>query len=381
MIAAHSELKSAILDEFEEFAFAGVDGDSRNYLAVEHMHMGRLEIHYLIPRTHAATGLYFNPFPPGYQRANDAFIDCMSLRYGLVNPRSPERMRSLKVNPRDPAVAVKSQINDFILKSIEHGSISDAEGIKAVLVGAGIEILRHGADYISLGIPGRQKALRLKGELYGRGFSVGKFAGVNTDARVQRAEVSGEIERRYKEVIDKRVEFNQKRYKGGLMSGQETTWEEGATGTLREGSRDLQQAIDDFSYRLRYSGANTGAAVADCLSRDGSVDIASVMRAVGDGHSQIVMAALVMLIEAILRVFGLTMAQADQDDEAMLVVSDIVRSVMAEVEQERNCRVGVGYGLYNNNSEVSCEYSNEANAPVENPYAGAYRVESEYPGI
>lgn len=381
LIDAGSHLKEEILSEFEAFVFAGIADECRHYLAVEHRHMGRMEIHYLVPRIHSASGRYFNPFPPGYQRANDVFIDYMSLQFGLVNPRAPERARSLRVNPRDPAVSLKLKINDFILKSIEGGSISDAEDIKEVLVGSGIEIVRHGVDYISLGIPGRKKALRMKGGIYGRGFSVEKLAAVHAGEKYQGAEASREIEYRYKALIDKRAEFNQKRYKGDIMFGQKTTWARSSTETKREYSVDLHQAIENFSCQLRNANDESFSIIADCLSRDGGIDIASVMRSLGDMHSQMLMAALLVLIEMVLRFFGLTMKEVSKDDEAMLILSDLIKDSVAEVGRERSGRVSIGYGLYNNNNEVTNECSNEANASVESSVAGADRAESQCPGI
>ena len=66
LINANPGLKDEILQDFKNFAFAGIPADCRNMLAVEHTHTGRLEIHYTIPRVHLGSGKYWNPFEPNY---------------------------------------------------------------------------------------------------------------------------------------------------------------------------------------------------------------------------------------------------------------------------------------------------------------------------
>lgn len=381
MIATRPELKSAILDEFEGFAFSGVDDDSRSYLAVEHMHTGRLEIHYLIPRTHTATGLYFNPFPPGHKVSNDAFINYMCARYGLVNPRTPSRARALRVNPHDPAAAVKQQINGFVLNSIKNGVISNAEEMRGIFIGAGFEISRQGDDYVSVVIPGRQKALRMKGEIYGRGFTVESAAGIGSGARGTREESDDAAQSRYQEVINRRARFNRERYKGGYTPYSDGTVLPGSERNHAADSGAIQQALQDFSSQLRSSGADAGAAIAECFTGGGSVDIAKVLRAVGDGQAAMLMMAMMMLIEAVLRLFGQTMLEVNQEDEAVLIVSDIVRSIMEEVEQERNVVVDLGYGFYNKNNEVMYERHNQADVRLQEKALGADRAELEHCGF
>lgn len=375
MIAARPELKSAILDEFEGFAFAGIDEDSRNYLAVEHMHMGRLEIHYLIPRTHVATGLYFNPFPPGHKVSNDAFINYMCARYGLVNPRSPSRARALRVNSNDPAAGVKQQINDFVLSCIKQGAISNAEEIRTIFIGAGFEISRQGNDYISLVIPGRQKALRMKGGIYGRGFTIGSVAGIDSGARGAREEFNDAIERRYQDVISRRASFNRERYKRSLTLDPGGAISERFERSYAADSGAIKQAIQEFSNKLRSSSTDASATIAKCFSGDGNIDIAKALLAVGDSQAAMLIMAMMVLIEVIFRIFRQPILEVSHEDDALLVVSDIVRSIMDEVEEERNTGVALGYGFYNKNNEVMYERNNQTDVRVQKKTLRANRAE------
>lgn len=58
--------KEKSLKSSKKSAFAGVKEDCRNILLVKHNHVGRIKIHYMIPRIHLESGKYSNPFPPNY---------------------------------------------------------------------------------------------------------------------------------------------------------------------------------------------------------------------------------------------------------------------------------------------------------------------------
>lgn len=179
MIRNTPGLKEQILAEFKDFAFAGVPDDCRNILMVEHGHVGRLEVHYMIPRVHLESGKYFNPFPPNYSgkkgrgnnqdfiKQNDSFIDYACEKFGLQNPRDPKFSRVAKIEPFDPGKDIKRQVVHAIDQLIAGGAIGSRDDMCAFLERSGADITRKGDDYFSFKFDFMNKAVRLKGGIYG----------------------------------------------------------------------------------------------------------------------------------------------------------------------------------------------------------------------
>jgi len=179
MIRNTPGLKEQILAEFKDFAFAGVPDDCRNILMVEHAHVGRLEVHYMIPRVHLESGKYFNPFPPNYSgkkgrgnnqdfiKQNDSFIDYACEKFGLQNPRDPKFSRVAKIEPFDPGKDIKRQVVHAIDQLIAGGAIGSRDDMCAFLERSGADITRKGDDYFSFKFDFMNKAVRLKGGIYG----------------------------------------------------------------------------------------------------------------------------------------------------------------------------------------------------------------------
>lgn len=167
-----------ILEDWKNFAFAGIKDDCRPALIVKHEHKNRLEFHYFIPRISIESGKYFNPFPPNYSGKrgkgansefisdNDTFTDYMCKKYELQNPRALEVARSIKIGTHDAQKDIKQKVHSHLVKAINTGSINSRDDIKAALKDSGFEITRVGADYISVKAPGAQKAMRLTGGIY-----------------------------------------------------------------------------------------------------------------------------------------------------------------------------------------------------------------------
>ncbi len=58
-----------LMDDFEKFAFAGMDKDQYSILWVRHTHTsgGRVELHFITPRVELTTGKSLNIAPPNWQ--------------------------------------------------------------------------------------------------------------------------------------------------------------------------------------------------------------------------------------------------------------------------------------------------------------------------
>lgn len=178
MLLANPGLKDEILQDFKDFAFAGVAADARQFLAIEHAHTGRLEIHYMMPRVHLESGKYRNPFPPNYDgkagkgnnqafiKENDAYIDHACAKFGLINPRDPSIARDLKISAFDPVSASKKDYHNMVCELVVSKHITCREDISDFFKKLGGTITRNGEDYISVKFPGDKKAMKFKGDIY-----------------------------------------------------------------------------------------------------------------------------------------------------------------------------------------------------------------------
>ncbi|WP_223556912.1 relaxase/mobilization nuclease domain-containing protein [Pseudomonas sp. BF-R-01] len=259
--------KEALLKDFKDFAFAGIEReDSRLICVAEHRHLGRLEMHYMMPRVHAESGKYFNPFPPNYDgkrgpgsnqvftRQNDAFIDHMCEKYGLQNPRNPQYKRPVKLKPFDPQKNIKQQVIKAIDTLIDNRAIGGRDDMIKFLENSGATITRKGSDYFSFKFEGMDKAVRLKGEIYGeRSFS--KIAERHAEAVARFEAGRAGSESRYSEALAERTAETQGRHKlaGDSVERAKRLESVSATelGSLSEEFKAVKNDLDTFSPKCR----------------------------------------------------------------------------------------------------------------------------------
>lgn len=224
-IEATPGMKQALIEELRDFAYAGFKHDDAKMLCVvQHTHLNRLELHYLIPRVSAESGLYFNPFPPNYdgregqgsnnvfKKQNDVFIDYVCNKYELQNPRAREVKREIKEPAFEDArnTRLRGKVVEQINARISSGEINNRYDMFNFLKKYKGEITRCGNDYFSVKFPMPEKAVRLKGELYGSNSekAIEAFRSKNVTTESSRDEVrsiyrdmmkerSGEVEKRH----------------------------------------------------------------------------------------------------------------------------------------------------------------------------------------
>ena len=85
-LQANPEIEAEWRELFEELCFAGFPKDERLIDWVRHTHQSNIENHFLIPRIHLATGLSFNPAPPGHEKDFNLLRDYLNLKHDLVSP-------------------------------------------------------------------------------------------------------------------------------------------------------------------------------------------------------------------------------------------------------------------------------------------------------
>ncbi|MBM7074669.1 relaxase/mobilization nuclease domain-containing protein [Shewanella sp. 202IG2-18] len=102
--------ENAIIERFEQMAFAGLYADQYNILWVRYTHAGHHELHFVTPRVELSTGNSLNIKPPGErtQQHFDDFRSEINARYGLSDPDDPDRMRNIAIPDHELKITAES---------------------------------------------------------------------------------------------------------------------------------------------------------------------------------------------------------------------------------------------------------------------------------
>jgi hypothetical protein len=98
--AVPPEVQAAIMEAFEDVAFAGLSEVQRPpVLWVRHEHVGRLELNFLIPRVEPLSGKSLNIAPPKSltRETFDTFRSLINARHGFSDPDDPARARNVSL--------------------------------------------------------------------------------------------------------------------------------------------------------------------------------------------------------------------------------------------------------------------------------------------
>lgn len=303
------ELLDQVIKEFQDFAFAGVKRDDcKPHLLVAHEHLGRLEVHYVIPRVSLESGKYFNPFPPNYDgkrgkgsnqkylEQNDAFVDQVCAKFELQNPRDPNIARTIKIEKFDGEKITKSAVHKKICELIDRGGASNRNDIIDYLQKAGGTITRKGDDYLSVKFEGSKRAIRLKGEIYGSDSYDAIRSRVGDADRGKEAKISS-IEEAYAGVLRERAqEYESRHSKKELGDQKSESLDSDAKSQFFAAAKDLQDiaatpgvladsygAVRDFAADNRIALSAPGTADAIC-SIESSAEVDNSIGIISTGN-------------------------------------------------------------------------------------------------
>ena len=132
----------AVLDEFEETAWAGLEPDRYAWTAVLHRERGGgVHVHVLAAQCDLDTARSLNIAPPGWQKTFD---------------------------PRE-------LIRDYLVQRVEHGAVQSRPDVVSALEEVGFEVPRQGKNYVTARDPDSGKWWRLRGALYEHDFQRERF--------------------------------------------------------------------------------------------------------------------------------------------------------------------------------------------------------------
>ena len=182
------EQKQQIMDDFEKCLFPGMAEDQYNITWIEHKDKGRLELNFVIPNVELSTGKRLQPF---YAPADLGRVDCFKKitnhDYNLHDPDDPENKQLATVSlddqgeikPKKGEVSksktskeIAEDIDIKVMQAYLEGKIKDRDDTILFLV----DVLKHNVTRItkkgiSILPEGKNRPIRLKGEMYEQGFT------------------------------------------------------------------------------------------------------------------------------------------------------------------------------------------------------------------
>jgi len=235
--APTEEQQKAIIDSFEETAFAGLEPDQYDILWVKHSHTsnGRVELHFVTPRVELTTGKSMSIAPPGWQDYYCHWRDKWNYQHQWSDPTDPTRARTYQPGyqalrdaqdkrlelaglPTKKKEDYRKIITNYITEKIRLGNITNRTDIINTLKNADIEVTRIGTNYITITNDKINQKIRLKGGIYNASWRLGQrpTTEIVSGQKENRADIQTSIreaEAKLKPRIAKRAEIYSQRYK------------------------------------------------------------------------------------------------------------------------------------------------------------------------
>ncbi|MEZ9343391.1 relaxase/mobilization nuclease domain-containing protein [Vibrio cyclitrophicus] len=218
-IQANPEIEVEWRELFEDLCFAGFPKEERLVDWVRHTHQGNIENHFLIPRIHLASGLSFNPAPPGHENDFNLLRDYLNLKHDLASPLDAMHRRLTQDSKGfDKRHKLKKEINRWVSDMIANARVGNRADIIRVLNGdkfkqaSGVTHVSESKNFLRLHFKDR-KNLRLKGFAFTDQFTSKESLTQSAEPLQNKALRLTELKSMLDIVIAKRVNYNQSRYK------------------------------------------------------------------------------------------------------------------------------------------------------------------------
>jgi hypothetical protein len=230
------EAKKQIMADFEKTLFPGMNPDQYNILWIEHRDKGRLELNFVIPNVELSTGKRLQPF---YSPADMGRVDCfkkiINHDYQLHDPDDPENKQLATVSlddqgeikPKKGEVSksktskeIAEDIDIKVMQAYLDGKIKDRDDTILFLIDElKLNVTRITNKGISILPEGKNRPIRLKGEMYEQGFTTDDRPDSSDEERradSYRSRISGAIEgirREYENRCSRKAEEVARRYR------------------------------------------------------------------------------------------------------------------------------------------------------------------------
>ncbi|CAH1212122.1 hypothetical protein THOG11_40200 [Vibrio harveyi] len=217
-LQANREIESEWRELFEDLCFAGFKKEERLIDWVRHTHQGNIENHFLIPRIHLATGLSFNPAPPGHENDFNLLRDYLNLKHDLASPLDAMHRRMTQDSKSfDKRSKLKKEINCWVSDMIANNRVNSRSDIVQALnsdkfkQASGVTHVSESKNFLRLHFKDK-KNLRLKGFAFTDQFrSRGSLTQSSEPFQSKQSRLE-ELKDQLDKAIIKRANYNNRRY-------------------------------------------------------------------------------------------------------------------------------------------------------------------------
>ena len=150
----------AVIDSFEEVAYAGLEPERRCFSAILHgQDNGGCHIHIFAARVDLTTGKSFNAFPPGWQKTFGAWRDGWNYEKGWARPDDLARARLTqpKFAAYDNRQTSENKINQYLEGLVHDGDVNNRGDVIAVLKDLDVDIISESKKFIGVKFHPEQK--------------------------------------------------------------------------------------------------------------------------------------------------------------------------------------------------------------------------------
>jgi hypothetical protein len=164
--------KHQIIESFEKVLMPTMPKDDYNILWVEHRDKSRLELNFVIPKTHLKTGKSIQPFyyANDWQRV-DAWQTTVNKRFGLSNPKEQSKTQTLSISHQHPYYKQLKALDKNLHSLVANNQIKSRIDLLNHIKNKNIEVTRISKNFISIKLEGMTKAVRFKNDIYKEDFT------------------------------------------------------------------------------------------------------------------------------------------------------------------------------------------------------------------
>ncbi|HCE1526040.1 TPA: relaxase/mobilization nuclease domain-containing protein [Vibrio parahaemolyticus] len=165
--------KQELMESFEKTLMAGFEPDQYDIVWIEHRDKDRLELNFHVVNMELRTGKALTPYVHTRDvKRIDMWKSIANDTYGFSDPNDPLKARTFTLgdNPK-PRRELMEQVDSYLFQLAADGDLNNQEDIiNALNAIDGIEVTRNTKTSISFKADGHEKAIRLKGAIYGKDY-------------------------------------------------------------------------------------------------------------------------------------------------------------------------------------------------------------------
>lgn len=212
-----------VIRAFKKTVAPGIKDDALNSLWVLHQEKGNTELHFLLAMTHLPTGRRWNPHPPGEKNLDlyRQFVSVMNetMGYAQVVP-NPLHALMGDFEHKAPRGKEKQRKTHLLMKeiarTIQSGKVNNRDALCEFLdEELGVTVTRQGRDYLSVRLPGTERAIRLKGAAFQHDADYRTMRGASS-AKPRPVMLTGlefqQVKQTLNALVQERHAFNEKAY-------------------------------------------------------------------------------------------------------------------------------------------------------------------------